>query len=108
VQAQREDNARQMAAIVDKLQKLDAYKDEIKPEDFRKLQSGLAEQKSLLESQSLTLSSIGEEVASLREFDFESYTEQEKQVLQKLAAEIKGSRTPPPRASSASRPSTRP
>lgn len=89
-QAQREEYGRQMAAIVDKLQKLDAYKEEIKPEDFRKLQADLLEQKSIIESQSLALSSIGEDLAQLKDLDFEGYADQERQVLQKLAAEIKG------------------
>lgn len=85
LQLQKDEYTRQMSAIVDKLQKLDAYKDEMKPEGFRKLQSDIMEQRSFLESQKLSLSTIEQDLAHLKEIDFENYTYQEKQVLQKLA-----------------------
>ncbi len=90
LQQQKDEYTRQMSAIVEKLQQLDAYKEEMKPEDFRKLQSDIMEQRSFLESQKLSLTTIEQDLAHLKEIDFENYTYQEKQVLQKLATEIMG------------------
>ena len=95
---QNEDLVRKVADLKANLEKLEAEKmtatavpkDDFKLPNFDRYEADISENRSMIDTQRQTIFAIQEEISKLKEISFEDYIEQEREVLQTLAVEIKG------------------